>query len=97
MCHLLPLCYITLGPHCNSTRGGDEEPETNNPPPPTPPPPPPPPPHLLLARQLCERKEKVGKSHLPPRAPMNAAFVRKMPEVFGYFGCFKIKIMKFFS
>ena len=35
--------------------------------------------HLLLARQLWERNEKLGKSHRPFFAPMKAALVRKIP------------------
>ena len=35
--------------------------------------------HLLLARQLWERNEKLGKSHRPFLAPMKAALVRKIP------------------
>ena len=37
--------------------------------------------HLLFARQLWERNEKLGKSQRPFFAPMNAALVRKMPEI----------------
>ena len=37
--------------------------------------------HLLFARQLWERNEKLGKSHRPFFAPMKAALVKKMPEI----------------
>ena len=38
--------------------------------------------HLLFARQLWERNEKLGKSQRPFFAPMKAALVKKMPEIY---------------
>ena len=46
--------------------------------------------HLLLARQLWERNEKLGKSHRPFLAPMKAALVRKIPIKGGTTCCGKL-------